>query len=260
MSSKYKIVAFDIDGVLNEHGGNIMDESIEAINLLKSHGLRICFASGKHAWYVQGGLVWSGLLDDSTLIVAENGGVVFDPKTRRTVIEEKYLRDVNTLRSIFRNLQAKDEGFVKFAGITVWEEPKETLFCLFPKNLDQLPRLKEVIKEIVKLNKLNLNVVQNPDSIDVLQANINKATGLNYICNWLNIEMDEIIAFGDNYNDMEMLASVGLPITLKNGVDDIKKTVRARDGYIASKTCGLGVLEATKYLIENKIITGSLYS
>lgn len=254
MKNQYKLVAFDIDGVLNEHGGNIMDESIEAISLLKQHGIQVCFASGKHAWYVQGGLVWSGLLDQNTLIVAENGGVIFDPNTRRTITEEKYLRDVLTLRNIYRNLLSRDGGFLKFAGITVWEEPKETLFCLFPKKIEDLARLKDILSEIVTMNNLNLTVVQNPDSIDVLQSGISKATGLAYICEWLGIEMSNIIAFGDNINDLEMLHEVGYPITVENAVERTKQLVRERGGYIASQVCGKGVLEAVKKLIaENKI-------
>ena len=77
-NSKYKIAFFDIDGVLNEHGGNILSQSKQAIQVLRERGVRVCFASGKHAWYIQGGLVWSGLLTNDTLIVAENGGVVPD--------------------------------------------------------------------------------------------------------------------------------------------------------------------------------------
>ena len=254
MKNQYKLVAFDIDGVLNEHGGNIMDESIEAIGLLKSRGIQVCFASGKHAWYVQGGLVWSGLLDQNTLIVAENGGVIFDPSTRRTITEEKYIRDVVMLRNIYRNLISRDGGFLKFAGITVWEEPKETLFCLFPKNLDDIIKLKNILTEIVELNNLNLKVVQNPDSIDVLQSGISKATGLAYVCDWLGIEMNNIIAFGDNINDLEMLGAVGLPVTVDNAVAPTKDLVKSRSGYIAQEICGRGVLEAVKHLIDNKII------
>jgi 5-amino-6-(5-phospho-D-ribitylamino)uracil phosphatase len=254
MNQLYKLVAFDIDGVLNEHGGNIMDESIEAIGLLKSRAIQVCFASGKHAWYVQGGLVWSGLLDPNTLIVAENGGVIFEPSTRRTIMEEKYIRDVGTLRNVYRNLLSRDGGFLKFAGITVWEEPKETLFCLFPKDLKHLSRLKAILSEIVQINNLSLTVVQNPDSIDVLQSGISKATGLTYICDWLGIEMTNIIAFGDNINDLEMLNSVGLPITVDNAVEETKTLVKKRGGYIAKQVCGKGVLEAVKHLIAEQQI------
>lgn len=254
MKNKLKLAVFDIDGVLNEHGGNILPESVAAISKLRSRGIRVCFASGKHAWYVHGGLVWSGILDEDTYIVAENGGVVYDPHTRKTLLEEKHINDVNLLRSIYRNLHSRSGGFTTFAGIRVWEEPKETLFCLFPEHTSEVAQLAHHLREIVELNKLSLSMVENPDSVDVLQEGISKATGLNYICDWLKLDFDEIVAFGDSYNDIEMLSAVGLPVTVANGVEKVKKIVKSRAGYIAHDKCGIGVLEAVNQLIRTNVV------
>lgn len=254
MKNKYKLAVFDIDGVLNAHGGNILPESVAAIYLLRSKGIRVCFASGKHAWYVHGGLVWSGILDDTTYIVAENGGVIYDPYSRRTLLEEGHINDVNLLRAIYRNLQSRSEGYTTFAGIRVWEEPKETLFCLFPEKPEDVPQLATHLKELVEINGLRLSVVENPDSVDVLQQGISKATGLKYICDWLKLDFEEIMAFGDSYNDVEMLSAVGLPITVANGVETVKNIVKVRSGYVAHDKYGIGVLEAVNHLIQTKVI------
>lgn len=254
MKNSLKLAVFDIDGVLNEHGGNILPESVAAIALLRSKGIRVCYASGKHAWYVHGGLVWSGILDDDTYIVAENGGVVYDPHSRRTLLEEKYINDVGTLRSIYRNLRSRSEGFATFAGIRVWEEPKETLFCLFPERTEDVPQLAKHLRELVELNGLRLSVVENPDSVDVLQEGINKATGLRYICDWLKLDFGEIMAFGDSYNDVEMLSAVGYPITVANGVEKVKNIVRIRSGYVARGKYGIGVLEAVNHFIQTELV------
>jgi len=247
---------FDIDGVLNEHGGNIVDSSKQAIQMLREHGLRVCFASGKHAWYIQGGLVWSGLLTSDTVIVAENGGVVYSPQTLRTARENAHLGDVKLLRSIFYNLYSQKEGFVNFAGLKVWEEPKETLFCLFPEKTQDVVRLKKLLTEIVEVNKFRLYLVQNPDSVDVLQQGINKETGIRMACEWMDVDMAEVIAFGDSYNDLEMLSAVGFAVTLKNGKPEIKEVVDKKEdqGYIAALPYGDGVLEAVKYLIKRQHI------
>lgn len=252
----YKAIIFDIDGVLNKHGGNIQHESKEAIRLLKKRGLKVYFASGKHAWYIQGGLVWSGLLEKDTLIVAENGGVIYNPHTRKTILEDKNIKDIKLIRSIFYNLYSKKEGFLKFAGLSVWEEPKETMFCLYPSNVKKIKRLMKILDEIVKVNKLNLYLVENPDSVDVLQANINKATGISHICDWTKIDMSEVIAVGDSYNDIEMLEKAGFSITLSNAKDEIKKLVRIKKskGLLSRKEFGEGVLEATTSLIRKEVI------
>ena len=38
-----------------------------------------------------------------------------------------------------------------------------------------------------------------------------------------NLEKDEIAAFGDNYNDTEMLEAVGYPIAMRTGKEGIVK-------------------------------------
>ncbi len=247
---------FDVDGVLNEHGGIITRESKDAINLLRKKQIRVGFCSGKHAWYIQGGLVWSGLLKDDTIIVAENGGVVFNPKSRKTFIVEDSLKDVKLLRSIFFNLYSRNNGFINFAGLNVWEEPKETMFCLYPQNLKAVDRLASTLKEIVVLNKLNLYIIKNPDSVDVVQKGVNKATGLIKACEWTGVNIENVIAFGDSYNDIEMLETVGFAIAVGNARREIKKLVSSRktNGYVCQNSFGLGVKEALRQLFENGFI------
>lgn len=253
--NRYQLVMFDIDGVLNAHGGNIEQESKKAIKLLRQNGYRVGFASGKHAWYIQGGLVWSGLLTSDTIIVAENGGVVFDPNTRKKIIADKHLEDINLIRNIFYNLYKGKDGFLNFAGLTVWEEPKESLFCLYPNQTTDVARLAQILKEIIDINELDLYVVENPDSVDVLQSGVHKASGIATVCKWENLEFSQIVAFGDSYNDREMLEAVGFAVTVANGKPEIKELVKSKGtehGYVASMECGKGVLEATIKIINEE--------
>lgn len=256
-NKKFKVAMFDIDGILNEHGGNILESSKIAIKKLRKLGVRVCFASGKHAWYIQGGLVWSGLLEKDTIIIGENGGVIFDPHSRKNIVEDKFLGDVRKLRSIFYNLYSSKEGFLKFAGMTVWEEPKESLFNLYPQNISDVPRLAKNLKEILEINNLNLYCVENPDSVDVIQEGINKATGIKRVCDWFGITMDDIVAFGDSYNDTEMLTEVGFAVTVGNGKPEIKQLVKSKGenhGFVATRNCGDGVMEAIEFMFKKKLI------
>jgi 5-amino-6-(5-phospho-D-ribitylamino)uracil phosphatase len=251
--NNFKMVMFDIDGVLNAHGGNIEPESKKAIDIWRQNGYRVGFASGKHAWYIQGGLVWSGLLADDTLIVAENGGVVFNPNSRKKIIADKHLNDILLIRNIFYNLYKGKDGYLNFAGLTVWEEPKESLFCLYPENTSDVGRLAQILKEIIDINEMNLYVVENPDSVDILQSGVNKASGIEVVCSWESVSFNEIIAFGDSYNDKEMLEEVGFAITLENAKPEIKSLVKSKkeNGFIATQSCGKGVLEATKHFLAS---------
>jgi len=50
----------------------------------------------------------------------------------------------------------------------------------------------------------------------------NKGTGLARLLQQLNISKDEVIAFGDGSNDIEMLQTVGWPVAVENAVEELK--------------------------------------
>jgi len=55
---------------------------------------------------------------------------------------------------------------------------------------------------------------------------ISKATGLRLVLDKLNIDPQTTIAFGDNYNDVEMLASVGWGVAVANARDEVKAVAK----------------------------------
>ena len=60
--------------------------------------------------------------------------------------------------------------------------------------------------------------------IDVIRADVNKATGLEYLSQKLNIKPEQMCAFGDGGNDLEMLSYVGHGVAMKNATDIVHET------------------------------------
>jgi Cof subfamily protein (haloacid dehalogenase superfamily) len=58
---------------------------------------------------------------------------------------------------------------------------------------------------------------------DIINAGISKATALEFLGNKLNINPDEMVAFGDGANDLEMLAYAGNPYVMPNSTPDVLK-------------------------------------
>lgn len=52
--------------------------------------------------------------------------------------------------------------------------------------------------------------------IEVVKAVVSKATGLEIVCNLLDIPRENVIAFGDEDNDMEMIQWAGLGVAMGN--------------------------------------------
>ena len=55
---------------------------------------------------------------------------------------------------------------------------------------------------------------------------ITKATALETLAKMLNCSLDEMVAFGDSENDVEMLSAVGLGIAMGNGEDVTKASAK----------------------------------
>ena len=62
--------------------------------------------------------------------------------------------------------------------------------------------------------------------IDVVRADVNKAYGLEYLANKLNIKPEEMCAFGDGGNDLEMLRYVGHSVAMENGSPIVLETAK----------------------------------
>lgn len=58
--------------------------------------------------------------------------------------------------------------------------------------------------------------------LEVVNKAINKAVGVKTIADFYRIPVDNILAFGDENNDLEMLRFAGLGIAMKNGTDEVK--------------------------------------
>lgn len=63
-----------------------------------------------------------------------------------------------------------------------------------------------------------------PNCIDILDGDASKAHGLAVLTEKMGIKPEEVIAIGDNYNDIPMLEYAGLGIAMGNAPEEVKKT------------------------------------
>lgn len=62
--------------------------------------------------------------------------------------------------------------------------------------------------------------------LEIMMNGVNKAKAASYLCNLWNIDMKDVLAFGDNYNDIEMLESAGHGILMGNAPENIKNRIK----------------------------------
>ena len=59
--------------------------------------------------------------------------------------------------------------------------------------------------------------------MELIRRGTHKEAGLRHLVNEYQLSPDQIIAFGDEHNDAEMLSYAGRGVAMKNAVDDIKQ-------------------------------------
>lgn len=118
---------------------------------------------------------------------------------------------------------------------------KISIICDEDKGLAISRELEKKVCYIVEV------VRRGTDSIDLGIYGINKATGVKYLQEHLNIKPDGIMAFGDSKNDLEMLKYARYSFAMENGFDSVKKVAK----YIAPSNDENGVLEVIDHLLDS---------
>ena len=85
----------------------------------------------------------------------------------------------------------------------------------------------EICKNLeVELGKTfpELNVVRSSKTLlEIMDKEVSKAAGIEILLKHFNFGVENSVAFGDNYNDVEMLKFVGCGVAMENAPDDVKK-------------------------------------
>ncbi|MBK9450752.1 MAG: HAD family phosphatase [Bacteroidetes bacterium] len=107
----------------------------------------------------------------------------------------------------------------------------------------------EAIEQFLAANygdELNL-YRSKPTYLEIAHSSISKRTALQLLLDQVYpIQWEDLVAFGDNYNDMEMLEAVGLGVAVGNAKDEVKQI----SNYIAAAGKEDGVAHTVRRLME----------
>lgn len=88
--------------------------------------------------------------------------------------------------------------------------------------LDQKTDL--TIYRVKKLNQYKDKVIDKEyEYLDITPNKTNKSEALNMLSNYLKLSFSEVMAIGDNLNDMDMIQKSGIGVAVANAYDDVKK-------------------------------------
>lgn len=91
---------------------------------------------------------------------------------------------------------------------------------LFMGEAEQICDLNKVLKEKYP----ELSIYRSKDTyLEIMASDASKSSSVKYICENYNINIENTVSFGDNFNDLDMLLSTGTCFVMGNAPDEVKR-------------------------------------
>jgi HAD superfamily hydrolase (TIGR01484 family) len=202
-----KLITFDIDGTLSEPGTAIPPFVAEKLREFENKGIHISLVSGKPAYYLAGLARGMGL--SKAKLIGENGCVIFNSAT----LEETHLAErLPAVEEIQANVleQFKDQ---------VWIQPNRVALTIFPKRREDVPQLAAIMREMSAPIQKDVIMYEHVDAIDIVPVGVDKGLAIKKLTSELNIQKEDILAFGDSTNDLPMFQIAGKVIIIGGKIE-----------------------------------------
>ena len=246
-----KIIATDMDGTLLDPQGQLDLPRLEKIlDQLDQRGIRFVIATGNEVHRMRQLLKY---LVERVVLVGANGARIFE---NDELLQAQTWDDAMVDRALdhFKGRECQDQfvvtgmngGFVKegtvFTELDKFMTPEmiEKLYqrMNFVNEFDSNlfggvlkmsmvvgeERSDSVLQEINDLFDGHVRAVSSGyGCIDILQDGIHKAWGLEELLKRWNLKPEQIMAFGDSENDIEMLEMAGISYAMENAEERVKE-------------------------------------
>ena len=229
-----RLVASDIDGTLLRNGAKTISPVLfDQIRRLGERGIRFCPASGRQ--YSSLRRLFAPVADELSYL-CENGAVVWGPGSPGPVLSKTVMERSRAL-ALCGAILAQPTCEVLISGAnTSYLCPKEAdivdhMRYFVGNNVTLLKTPEEVPEDMVKVSAycrtgaVAMAPVLSPGWEDFHPAVAgekwldftlaDKGTGLRSLCAALGVDLSEVMAFGDNDNDLPMLALAGRPYIME---------------------------------------------
>ena len=239
MIDNIKLIATDLDGTFFNSNSAISDYNKVVFQFLMKNGIEIILATGralnsvKHYKDILANDNYS-IIFNGAAIVDNDGNFMYD-KVIDADISKSIINIYNKynvyLHVYKRNIHiASDIDFYlkryiekeKVNDVAIGLENIEDFEfnkMVFIGDREELERLQNDIR-----NNFNVHTCfSHTNFLEVLASGINKGSALEWICNQKGIKRDEVVAFGDNYNDIEMIEYAGIGVAMENAEEALKK-------------------------------------
>lgn len=257
-----KLIASDLDGTIIDKNNQINEENFKAINMINSNGLDFVVCTGKTYPMVKD----TCIKFNAKYGIFGNGNQIIDLKTGKEIYlnlltYKEAITCINLAKEnslhvhiytdtdiITENLEYMDLrnykihekdssiNFIIVNNIGNYILNNKIKICQLVISSDN--SLEMVRKQILDKLHLSINLIKKRgiykdyiidkeyEYLDITPSRTNKNFALSILSKELKISNHEILAIGDNLNDLEMVKHSGIGIAIANSYDELKQVAK----------------------------------
>lgn len=269
----FKLIAVDADGTLLGENHTISEENKMAIRQATENGVKIVLCSGRSYASLKHFAQEIGVNGEENYIISFNGCVIHDlgngemlrnvKLPKKTAIEilnivNKYEVEIVIYWDVHEVFLSKFSEYtqsyvetskVKYSLITDYEgQLKDEIYKVLL--LGENETLMNVQRDLAEIKDKNYNIfLTSPYLLEFTPIPATKGKALQFLCDYLGIDIKDTIAIGDSYNDINMIESAGVGVAMQNADDAVK----AYADYVTEKSnFESGVAEVINKYIKEK--------
>lgn len=251
-----KLIVLDLDGTTLKKDKTVSENTVNTLLEARKKGNTILFATARPPRDAYK-YVPESLRDNP--IICYNGACIISSKDLKVIYKKEILReDVLKLINVIENngykkitIEINDTMYSNFDTTPFFGNSKNEIRDLKKMEYESaykvlicsnVPINENILKEFPKTVKGMLT--DRKTLCQIVNADASKWTAISHLASKLNIENKDIIAFGDDINDIDMIENAGVGVAMGNGEDIIKNI----SDYITDTNENDGV---AKFLREN---------
>lgn len=242
-----ELIAIDIDGTLLDPQHQITPAVQAAIASARQRGVHVVLATGRPFVGVRRFLEQLGLNHAGHYCITNNGALVQQAHDGQTIAEtvlsfEDYLYCEQLARELGVHFHALDHQFLYTANRdisphTVYESYLSGIplkfrrveemdrSMVFPKvmMIDDQPVLDAAIARLPAEAHQRFTIMKSsPVFLEILDRRVDKGEGLKKLTEYLGLAREQVMALGDQQNDLAMIRYAGLGVAMGNALDEVK--------------------------------------
>jgi 5-amino-6-(5-phospho-D-ribitylamino)uracil phosphatase len=253
---RYRMIAIDLDGTLLSPLGKVTQRAKSAVHKALDAGLLVCFATGRN--FTESRAVLEDVAHYDTAVFV-SGAMVVDTRHRVTLhrqlmepqlaaevcgeleaaghvalalqdtatagVDYLMTEDAPLNEATSQWLKVTSASFRRLKTLAAADLHEHTVRCGIVAPLDEIAAVKQRLKMRFGSRIFHHSVfvpAYNVEVLEIFDPSVNKWEGILHIARKHSIDPSQIIAIGDDVNDLHMIRNAGLGVAMGNAKPEVK--------------------------------------